>query len=101
MAFFAPRHHSYAHQKWAKAIKKRAKGKCEVTKKVCRGQAHHLYSADDYPDKMHDLDNGVYIMEWIHRMFHIDFMGGYDVPCTKKDWERFLKMFNKMKKRFG
>ncbi len=97
--FYAPRHRTYKHQKWARAVKKKFNGKCALTGSTKRGQAHHIFSADDYPDLMDDINNGIFIAAWVHKLYHIEFMGGYDVPADQKSWDKFVSLFQTIKKK--
>ena len=82
-------HHTY---KWTKTrILSLIKNKhtCDITGSMRNIYVHHLNDASTYPELRYKVSNTVLCTRKVHIRFHIKFMGGYRVSCTKEDWERF------------
>lgn len=78
------------NKKWVRDVLERD----DYTCRICGAHggkltAHHLYSYSNYPEKKFDLDNGLTICQHEHKEFHL-WMGGYRVPCTPTDFDRWL-----------
>ena len=86
-----------AYRNWRKACIERDGGKCTVTGSAKNLQVHHLNHATYFIEERFDVDNGVTVHRLIHLLFHIFMMGGYRKKCTKKDWDRFIRLFKYIK----
>ena len=93
---FSPIHRTYGWFKTRKRVKKRDGNKCVLTGSTERLEVHHIISAKTHPELAFEDWNCTTIASWVHRMYHIDFLGGYHVEASKESWLRFVKMFNKV-----
>ena len=75
------------YKEWRESVFKRDNYTCQVTGKQGRLVAHHLYSYDINKEKRLDIDNGITILEEIHRKFHL--MYGYG-NNTLEQWNEFI-----------
>lgn len=83
-------------------IKAKSKAKtrdkfCQVTNRkpdaanpLMQLAAHHLYSVNKYPHLATVLENLITIDDQIHKEFHANWMGGYDIHCTVQDFINFV-----------
>lgn len=72
--------------------KKRDGYKCAVTgKKGVMLHVHHLNSWSKYPEQRFEVRNLITLDRKIHKQFHAH-MGGTNVPCTRADFEDWLKV---------
>jgi len=77
--------------KWAKRILKKDNWTCQYCLKYGGDlEAHHLFNYRDYPDVRTDINNGHALCRSCHFDFHINFMGGWGVPCTPGDYYAWL-----------
>lgn len=83
------------HRTWARRVKKRCKGRCVITKSRLNLHAHHLNDSSNFPRIRYDVTNGVMLTAKLHRMFHIEYMGGYDKKCTSADFSAFLVWYQR------
>ncbi len=49
--------------------------------------AHHINSYKHHPKLRTEIDNGVALCKPCHDDFHLNFMGGTRVKCTRKDYD--------------
>jgi len=86
-------------KRWREAKKKCQKlhnGKCAISgKKWALMDVHHIEDASTKPHLRYSQKNLVLIKRKFHKDFHIRFMGGYDKPCSRRDWNRYLKIIGK------
>lgn len=70
---------------------------CQITNKkpdaanpLMEIAAHHLYSVNKYPHLSTVLENLITIDAQIHKEFHANWMGGYNIECTVQDFIDFV-----------
>lgn len=75
---------------WANAVKERDEWECQVCFSKENVVAHHLNSYKHNEELRHNVENGITLCRDCHTDFHVNFMGGYRVPCTSEDFEEYL-----------
>jgi hypothetical protein len=63
---------SSAYKFWARSVKDRDGWSCVVNNDDCNGrlESHHIKSYTYYPDSRYDIDNGVCLCRYHHRLAH-------------------------------
>lgn len=75
------------YKEWREKVFQRDNYTCQVTGKQGRLVAHHLYSYDKNKNKRLDINNGITILEEIHKQFHSIYGYGNN---TLEQWEEFI-----------
>jgi hypothetical protein len=84
---------SQEYDRWRRRVFKRDWYTCRACdRKGERLVAHHLYSYAKYPRYRKILENGITLCVQCHDEFHIDFMGGNEIPCTVYDYLRWQEI---------
>lgn len=76
---------------WASAVRERWDHRCAITGRRDGLVCHHLDGASEMYTRRYMPRNGILIHHDIHREFHVNWMGGYGVPCTNDDFILFCK----------
>lgn len=63
--------------------------KCDITGEDKKLTTHHLFSVKEYPNFRRRIRLGVVMTTDLHALFHGYWMGGYQNPCTSRDYEEF------------
>lgn len=83
------------YTKWRNEVYKRDNYTCQITGEIRGGkggiQAHHLYNFRDHPNKGYDIDNGITICTWLHKLFHKLYGKRNNTPA---DFEEFKFRYN-------
>ena len=80
-------------KEWKKSCIERDGGKCVLTGISKNLEVHHINDASYHPEQRYDINNGVTLYKYVHFIFHILVMGGYRKKCTRKHWNRFVRLF--------
>lgn len=79
-----------AYSKWVKKVTKRFNQKCAITglPNVPPGtlHAHHLYCAENHPNLIENVDNGILLHKAIHNDFHKRYKYGNNTPHQFKKY---------------
>jgi hypothetical protein len=76
---------------WLQHVAEERNYTCEVTGQVGGIAVHHLNGVAYFPEQRWDDSNVIVIAKSLHIEFHYRFMGGFRVPCTRSDFERFIE----------
>lgn len=80
----------YKH--WRNAVLKRDKGVCKLCGDNKNLEAHHLYAVSTYPEKAHDVQNGITLCNTCHTCFHIDYGSGDNTPEQLASFAESLRL---------
>lgn len=78
------------HNKWARRVKRRDNFRCQICDSEKNLVAHHLNSYKEDEEMRFLEENGITLCRDCHIDFHINFMGGYKIPCTVEDFQEYL-----------
>ena len=78
---------------WKNKCKHRDGHRCALTGHTKRLEVHHFNHATFFPEERLDIDNGITLTRSVHAVFHLFIMGGYRKKCTRKDWDRYVRLF--------
>jgi 5-methylcytosine-specific restriction endonuclease McrA len=76
---------------WRRGVRKKYGYNCAVCGSGHKTVAHHLFNYSDYLEMRYKKDNGIVLCHECHYDFHVRFMGGYHVSCTKQDYLDWCK----------
>lgn len=74
---------------WKKEVFSRDKYTCQITNKKGQICAHHLFSWRSNPDTRYDKENGIAILQSVHKEFHKRYGYGNN---TKEQFEEFISL---------
>lgn len=77
---------SRQYHKWRVRAIMRDGGACRICGELNGLEVHHLFSWSHYPIYRLAKENGVTLCKCCHDDFHINFMGGFENPCTLYDY---------------
>lgn len=83
--------------RFKKLVRQRYGNRCAITGSDKYLVVHHYYGVATNKYLRASPKNGVLITAEIHKKFHVDYMGGWAVPCARQD---FIKFMNKEKMSF-
>ena len=86
------------YRKWRVRIIRRDK-RCILCGSIKCRTAHHLNCWRYFPEERYNTDNGVCLCCHCHSKFHNEFKGGYRRKCTKKDFDRFVRIIEYVKEK--
>ena len=72
------------------AVSKRDNSTCIACSSTEKIDVHHVIDVTSAPLSAHDPKNGVCLCHECHVDFHINFMGGFNIPCDEADLENWL-----------
>lgn len=79
------------YKRWTKKIVKKA-GKCLLCNEKDNLHAHHLNSAEYFPEERFLLENGVCLCKKCHTNYHTNYNRSFRVKTTKKNFINFLTL---------
>lgn len=86
--YYGPAHSRTSRQydKWRRRAIMRDNKVCRICGETHPLEVHHLFSWEHYPRYRLVKENGVTLCKPCHDDFHINFMGGFENPCTLYDY---------------
>lgn len=77
---------SRQYDKWRTRAIMRDNQACRICGETYRLEVHHLFSWEHYPRYRFAKENGVTLCKPCHDDFHLNYMGGHEIPCTLYDY---------------
>lgn len=86
--YYGPPHSraSRHYDKWRRSAIMRDNRSCRICGETNRLEVHHLFSWEHHPKYRFTKENGVTLCKTCHDDFHVNYMGGYEIPCTLYDY---------------
>ncbi len=80
---------SVQYSKWRRRVLMRDGAACRICGETAPLEVHHLFSWEYYPRYRMVKENGVVLCVPCHKEFHLNYMGGSEIPCTIFDYIDF------------
>ena len=72
-------------------------GCCVLCGSKKRLTAHHINDWSHFKEDRYNVNNGITLCGRHHRFYHCSFNSDYRVKCTRKQFEKFMKLYMEFK----